>query len=811
MKVSVNWLKRYIEFDLPTDELAEIMTSIGLEVEGVEEIERIKGGLQGIVTGQVKECIRHPNADKLTLCKVDVGTEVLQIVCGAPNVAVGQKVLVALVGTTLYPIDGEPWRIKKGKIRGEESNGMICAEDELGLGDDHSGIMVLDEKTEVGLPASTLFDAGTDVVIDVGLTPNRSDATNHLGVARDIAAFLKVNRDWKGQVREPEVSNFKVDIKKNNFKVEVLNSEACPRYSGVVISGVKIGESPGWLKKLLREIDVRPISNIVDITNFILHEIGQPLHAFDAEKIAGEKIIVQTCPGGTPFISLDEQERQLSSTDLMICDGEGSPMCIGGVFGGIGSGVTDTTHTIFLEAAHFNSSWIRRSSTHHLLRTDAARIFEKGSDPNITVYALKRAALMIQELAGGQIVSDIIDIYPEPIEPVNVFLHYQQLQDLTGIEIEREKVHDILRAMEMELKPVDEKSILVRVPTNKADVTREVDVIEEILRIYGFNNVPLPDQVRTSLSYYPFPSKQYVIDTVSDFLSANGFNEMMGLSLIESKAYKNMDFIDPDGFVYINNTSNIHLDIMRPEPMLSGLLSVLNNLNHYQRNFGLYEIGRTYRTEDHFVEKEFLSLFMTGARFSESWVTPYKEAIDFYDIKKWVSRITDKLGILSFQVKDAEDRRLSYGLTLSRGDQDIVTLGEIDSSILHLSGIGQKVFYAEFDIRHTLFAISKKSSEVEPLNKYPSTRRDLALVIDEGVKFEEIRKIALKAGKSYLREIGLFDIYKNKSQLGEDKKSYAVKFIFEDSEKTLKDKEVDKIMQKMIAVFEQKLGARIRR
>ena len=502
MKISLNWLKRYIDIELPPDEVSEILTSIGLEVEGMEEVESIQGGLKGVVVGWVKECEPHPNADKLSVTKVDIGIGAdLNIVCGAPNVAKGQKVLVATIGSTLYPFEEEPFKIKKSKIRGVASEGMICAEDELGLGKDHSGIVVLPENTPIGATAADFYNLETDIVYEIGLTPNRSDATNHLGVAKDLAAYLKVNHNPDIQVKVPSVEAFEVDNQTLPVEVVVENTVACPRYSGVSIKNITIKESPDWLKNRLRAVGVRPISNIVDITNFILHELGQPLHAFDLEKITGQKIIVKTLPEGTTFTSLDERERQLSEEDLMICDGASKGMCIGGVFGGIKSGVTDKTKSIFLEAAHFHPKWIRRSSFRHDLRTDAAKVFEKGSDPNISVYALKRAAMMMKDLAGAEIASEVVDIYPEPIEPKSIEVRYARINTLIGAAISQQDVKRILMALEMNILATTDQSISVAVPTNKADVVREVDVIEEILRIYGFNKVAIPTYIKTALTY----------------------------------------------------------------------------------------------------------------------------------------------------------------------------------------------------------------------------------------------------------------------------------------------------------------------
>ncbi|MEM9918583.1 MAG: phenylalanine--tRNA ligase subunit beta [Bacteroidota bacterium] len=813
MKISHNWLTTYFKIEHSHQEVSEMLTSIGLEIEGMEEIESIKGGLEGIVVGFVKECQKHPNADKLSLTKVDVGNgDDLQIVCGAPNVAQGQKVVVATIGTTLYTSEGEAFKIKKGKIRGEVSEGMICAEDELGLGNDHSGIIVLPEEVAVGTLAKDYYKVEKDVVYEIGLTPNRSDATAHIGVARDLAAYLKINHDYKEKLQLPDVSAFEVDDHSLNIEVSVENTEACPRYSGVAITGVQIGESPDWLKNRLNAIGVRPINNIVDITNFILHEYGQPLHAFDADQITDHKVIVKTLPEGTPFLSLDEVERKLSAEDLMICDGASNGMCIGGVFGGIKSGVSDQTNSIFLEAAHFNPIWIRRSSTRHLLRTDAAICFEKGSDPNITVEALKRAALLIKELAGGKISSDIIDIYPEPVKPKEIAVRYRQVERLIGVHISAKEIKEILEAMEMTIVSDDAEGLLVQVPTDKADVLREVDIIEEILRIYGFNKVPMPSQVQSAIVPIERPDKHDVFNKIGDLLSSNGFHEMMALSLTESRYYREVIAVEASELVFVNNTSNVHLDVMRPEMLLSGLEAVLRNQNRQNPDLKLYEFGKTYKNdgEGGYIEEEHLSLFVSGRQQAESWQSTDQEA-GYYFLKAFVNNVLLRLGIGSFQQKMTQDDVWAYGLQYHRGPQVLVTFGKVQPGVLQKMGIKKAVYYADFHWGTILKALKKSKVKFTPLVKYPSIRRDLALVIENSIKFEDIVLIARKTGKKLLKETNLFDVYENAEQLGEGKKSYAVSFIFENPERTLKDKEVDKVMKQLIEKYESDLGAIIRR
>jgi phenylalanyl-tRNA synthetase beta chain len=811
MKTSLSWLKKYVDLDIEINELSEILTTIGLEVEGVEEVEMIKGGLQGVVVGLVNTCEKHPDADKLSLTTVDIGRdEDLQIVCGAPNVGAGKKVLVATIGTTLYNGD-DPWKIKKGKIRGQVSEGMICAEDELGLGTSHDGILILPENTKIGLPAAEYFNIESDIVFDIGLTPNRSDATSHLGVAKDVCAYLKINHGYSKDVKEPDISKFA--IRQNSFPidVEVKDKEACPRYSGLTLSNVHVGESPEWIQKHLMAVGVRPISNIVDITNFVLHELGQPLHAFDADKITGKKIIVKKAEEGNKFLSLDEKERILHSEDLMICDGEEKGMCIAGVFGGLNSGVTSSTTNIFLESAHFNAGVTRRTSTRHLLRTDAAKVFEKGSDPNITIFALKRAAQLMVEYAGATITSEIVDIYPTEIKPKEITLSYDKVNRLIGTDISREEIHNILRAMEMEITPVNDKQIKVNVPTNKADVIRDVDLIEEILRIYGFNKIPIPTKVSSTLSFAEFPSKRKVKESAADFLASQGFNEMMGLSLIKSKKYQDIYPLDEKDFVYINNTSNIHLDIMRPELMISGLLSVLHNHNRQQLDVRLFEFGKSYiKTEEDFVETEYLTLFISGKRRLESWREDFKPVVDFFDMKKTINNTLDRLGISGYQVSEGDDQRFSYSLKYHRGPSNLATFGEVDNQYLSKMGIKSSVYYAEIPIKMLVKAAKNVKNTISRISRFPSVRRDLALVVDKGVKFEDIQKIAFKTDKKMLKEINLFDVYTNEEHVGKDKKSYAVSYLFEDLSKNLNDAEIDKVMKKLIGSYQHQLGALIR-
>ena len=814
MKISLNWLKEYLNIELPPEQVGEILTSIGLEVEGMEEIESIPGGLEGVVIGRVKTCVQHPNADRLSLTTVDIGeNQDLQIVCGAPNVAIGQKVLIATIGTTLYDKEGNSFVIKKSKMRGEASEGMICAEDELGLGDSHDGIIVLPEAAIVGQLAKDYYQFETDVVFDIGLTPNRSDATNHIGVAKDLSAALRINHQHNGTVALPDTSAFKVDNNQFSISVEALNEEACPRYTGVSLSGVTVGTSPDWLQKRLKVIGVRPINNIVDATNYVLHEYGQPLHAFDLDQISGSKIIVRTLPEDTPFLSLDEVERKLHSEDLMICDGDSKGMCIAGVFGGIKSGVTDTTRNIFLESACFDAKWIRRTSTRHLLRTDAATCFEKGVDPNMSKEALKRAALLIKDLAGGEIASEIVDVYPNPVSKHQVQVNYQNVNRLIGVEIPKEQIHAILSALEMDIINDDNINFTVVVPTNKVDVLREADVVEEILRIYGFDQVPLSGHIKMAVVTGAKPERQKVRNAAGAMLTSRGYREIMALSLTPSKYFDEFYPVASEQLVYVNNTSNVHLNVMRPTMLFGGLEAILHNQNRQQNDLKLFEFGRSYlkKDEENFEEKEHLCIWLSGQRYLESWLNQDKKEVNYYTLKAVVLQLLERLGVTNYQQTAFRGGGWTYGMRFHRGDQVLVEFGEVEKSILKLMAIKRTVLYADFHWDAVMRVVKKQHIGFEPLNKFPGVRRDLALVIENSVNFEDIAGIARKTGKKLLREINLFDVYENEDQLGKGKKSYAVSFIFEDSSKTLKDKDVDKVMQQLIRSYEQDIGATVRR
>jgi phenylalanyl-tRNA synthetase beta chain len=750
----------------------------------------------------------------LSLTTVDVGGAAdLQIVCGAPNVAAGQKVLVATIGTTLYDKEGKSFVIKKGKMRGEDSEGMICAEDELGLGDSHDGIMILPEDAPVGQPAKDFLHIQSDVIYEIGLTPNRSDATNHIGVAKDMAAALQINQGHSGKVKLPDLSLFKSDNNTLAIPVQVENKVACLRYAGLSIANVTVGPSPDWLQNRLKAIGIRPINNIVDITNYVLHEYGQPLHAFDFDQISGRKVIVKNLPSGTAFASLDEVERKLHEEDLMICDGESKGMCIAGVFGGIKSGVTNDTKNIFLESACFDAKTIRRTSTRHQLRTDAATCFEKGVDPNITTDALKRAAMLITTIAGGEIASDLVDIYPNPVAKHQVEVSYRNIHRLIGTNIPNEKIRAILTVLEMEILKEDGDQFTVAVPTNKVDVLREADVIEEILRIYGFDQVPLSGHINMAVIPTKQPEPHKIRNTAGAMLVSRGFNEIMALSLTQSKYFEEAYPVQAEELVFVNNTANVHLNVMRPTLLFGGLESVLHNQNRQQSDLKLFEFGRSYlkKGAEAFDETEHLCLWMSGQRQPESWLNKDKKEVDFYSLKTQVDQILERMGADNFQQTVITSGPFSYGLRYHQGDRVLVEFGEVKKSILKSLGIRRSVCYADFAWESLLKAVKKQKIGFTPLGKFPTVRRDLALIIENSVNFEEIAGIARKTGKKLLKEVNLFDVYKNEDQLGKGKKSYAVSFIFEDPSKTLEDKEIDKIMQQLIRSYEESIGAVIRK
>ncbi|NSW93732.1 MAG: phenylalanine--tRNA ligase subunit beta [Bacteroidales bacterium] len=818
MKISYNWIRDYLNIETEPEKLAEILTGIGLEVEGSEWWESVPGGLKGVVIGHVLTCQRHPSADRLFVTTVDVGkSEPLHIVCGAPNVSAGQKVPVALPGTVISK-GNESLEIKISKIRGELSEGMICAEDELGLGDSHEGIMVLDESAVPGTPASEYFKVTRDYIFEIGLTPNRIDSGSHFGVARDLAAYMNLNMNSEARAKLPSVDNFRPDNNENPFEVIIENKADCWRYSGLSISNVTVSESPEWLKTRLRAVGLNPINNVVDITNYVQSEIGQPLHSFDADMIDGRKVIIRNLPDKTRFVTLDGVERSLSSRDLMICN-EKEGMCIAGVFGGIKSGVTSSTRNIFLESACFNPVSIRKTSRRHGLQTDASFRFERGSDPNITVWALKRAAMLIKEIAGGEISSDVIDIYPEKIRNAEVLVNFRNIERLIGKKIEREKVRKILDLLDMNFLKENDQEILLEIPAYRVDVKKEADVIEEILRIYGYSNIETDSKVNSTLSYIEKPDKEKVVNTLSDLLSSNGFAEIMCNSLNPAVWYEDNSDFSPDALVRLANPLSSDLNVMRQSLLHGGLQSIARNINRQVTDLKMYEFGNCYfrkkgaktsEITENFEERFSLALFLTGNSGKQSWNNkPGK--VDFFHIRSAAEMVLSRLGINGFSLTLAESNKsyFSESVTYSINSQLLAEAGKISRKYLSMFDLEQDVFYCNIDMDLLLRLSGKNKIQFSELPKYPWVRRDLALLIDKEVKFTRIRELALKTEKNLLRDVELFDVYESET-LGKDKKSYAVSFILRDDRKTLTDKDIDKVMNNLIRVFESELGAKIR-
>ncbi|MCA0131816.1 phenylalanine--tRNA ligase subunit beta [Winogradskyella alexanderae] len=808
MKISYNWLKQFIKIDWHAEKTGELLTDLGLEIEGIETYESIKGGLEGIVVGEVLTCKQHPNADRLKITTVDIGGETpLQIVCGAPNVAKGQKVPVATIGTTLYTAEGEAWKIKKGKIRGEESHGMICAEDELGLGESHDGIMVLDKLLKVGTKASEVFKVENDQVFEIGLTPNRADAMSHYGVARDLKAGL-LQKEVTLELITPSVSSYHVDARSLKIDVEVKDKEKCPRYCGVTISGVKVEPSPSWLQHKLKSIGLSPINNIVDITNYVLHELGQPLHAFDAQKIAGNKVEVKTCKAGTKFTTLDENVRELHEEDLMICDAE-KPMCIAGVFGGIDSGVTENTKDIFLESAYFNPVSIRKTAKRHGLNTDASFRFERGIDPNITEYALKRAALLITDIAGGEISSDISDSYPVKIKDFEVRLSFDNARKLIGEEIPRETIKSILTSLDIKVNNVTETGLGLTVPAYRNDVQREADVIEEILRVYGYNNVGTTEKLNASISNSTRFEDYKLQNIIGNQLVSRGFFEIMTNSLTTPKYVNFSESLKKEHNVEILNPLSNDLGVMRQSLLFSGLEAVAHNINRKRGDLKLFEFGKTYHqySEDR-EEYKHLSLYVTGNKVIELWNSASNPS-DFFYLKGIVEAILERLGLTRLKSSPAKSDLLSEGLSFSFGKKKMVEFGVVKKSVLKSFGITQHILFADFNWDNVLEMAKHGSITFKAIPKYPEVRRDFALLLDSNVSFEDIYTLAKQTEKQLLKNITLFDVYEGKN-LPKGKKSYAVSFILQDENKTLTDKQIDKIMSKLQSNFETKLGAELR-
>jgi phenylalanyl-tRNA synthetase beta chain len=799
MKISYNWLKQFVQIDKTPQELSLILTNVGLEVESVEEVQPVAGGLAGLVIGEVLTCIQHPNADRLRVTTVNVGgSENLQIVCGAPNVAAGQKVVVATVGTTVYPLEGEPFKIKESKIRGELSQGMICAEDEIGLGKSHDGIMILANDAEVGILAKDHFNMEDDYLFEIGLTPNRADAASHLGVARDLAAY------FRSEYEIPDLTAFKTDNESLVIPVEVEDLEACPRYSSVTISGVTVTESPEWLKDKLKVIGLRPINNVVDITNYVLHGLGQPLHAFDADKITGGKVIVKKVAEGTPFVTLDDVERKLSVDDLMICNAE-APMCIAGVFGGKTSGVDTETKNIFLESAYFNSVSVRKTSKRHGLKTDASFRFERGTDPEITVTALKYAALLIKELAGGEISSSISDIYPKHIRPFEFEVSYTNINKLIGANIPSAEIKHIITALGISATSTSDDTLALRVPSFKVDVTRECDITEEVLRIYGYNNIEIPAKVNASLSYSIKPEKENTHNVIADMLTSNGYAEIMCNSLTKSAYSKNIDEA-----VFILNPLSSDLNVMRQNLLMPALESVAYNQNRKNADVKFYEFGKTYHLiNEQYVERPRLLLLISGAKQGEQWNQNSKPAT-FYNLKSAVDAIIARLGISAYQSDALTNEDFAYGIKYFRGDKTLVSFGAASKADRKVADVNAEVFYADFDWAVLLDIIRKNKIVHIDLAKYPQVRRDLSLLIDQQVTFDTLKGIAFKTDKKLIKEVGVFDVYMG-DKLPEGKKSYALNFILQDEEQTLTDKQIENTMQKLIANLTAQAGAEIRK
>jgi phenylalanyl-tRNA synthetase beta chain len=806
MKISYNWLKQFIKIDWNSEEAANLLTDLGLEVEAVEKYQSVKGGLEGIVVGHVLTCIPHPDADRLKLTTVDLGTGTpAQIVCGAANVDAGQKVAVATIGTVLYDKDGVAFTIKKGKIRGQESYGMICAEDELGLGESHDGIMVLDASLIPGTKASEVFKVENDEVFEIGLTPNRADAMSHLGTARDLRAGL-IRNGLNVEFITPSVSNFRIDMRTLKIDTVIVEPKLAPRYCGVTISGITVKPSPKWLQDRLKAIGLNPKNNIVDVTNYVLHDLGQPLHAFDASKVNG-KIIVKTLPSGTKFTTLDDIERTLHEEDLMICDEKG-PLCIAGVFGGKNSAVSVHTTSIFLESAYFNPISIRKTAKRHQLNTDASFRFERGIDPTITVYALKRAALLIQEVAGGEITSDVSDIYQKKIEDFSVFLNFANAAKIIGQEIPKDTIKQILVSLDIKVNSISEYGLGLTIPSYRVDVQREIDVIEEILRVYGYNNINFSKKLNATISNSPRNEDYKLQNIVATQLNSQGFHEMMANSLTTSTYVKLSETLKEEHNVTMLNPLSNDLATMRQSLLFSGLEAISYNINRKNGDLKLFEFGKSYhKFLSGFEEHKHLTLLVSGNRNKEYWNTEQKPS-DFFMFKGYVDAVLARFGIQKTQNSPVTSDVFSEGIAIGTGHNALVEFGVVKKSILKHFGIKQEVLYADFNWDVIIKTISSKIKFTD-IPKYPEVRRDLALLIDKNVTYDNIYTIARQTEKSLLKDINLFDVYEGEN-LPEGKKSYAISFIIQDSSKTLTDTQIDKIMGKLQKNFETELGASLR-
>lgn len=808
MNISYNWLKQFLKLDWEAERTAELLTDLGLEVEGITPFESIKGGLKGVVVGKVLTCVQHPNADRLKLTTVAIGSEVpVQIVCGAPNVAVGQKVPVATIGTQLYTKEGEAWTIKKGKIRGEESHGMICAEDELGLGDDHAGIMVLNEILQVGTPCSKVFEVENDEVFEIGLTPNRSDAMSHFGVARDLRAGLRQKEILK-ELITPPLTNFKITDRSLKIDVAVENNELAPRYCGITLSNLIVQPSPDWLKNRLKAIGLTPKNNLVDATNYVLHELGQPLHAFDAAKIKGNKVVVKTLPKGTKFKTLDGIERVLHEEDLMICDAE-KPMCIAGIFGGEHSGVTENTTAIFLESAYFDPVSIRKSAKRHGLNTDASFRFERGIDIENVEAALRRAAILIKEIAGGDITSDIVDLYPKKVKPQEVFLSFNKIDKLLGQAIPKDKIKSILASLDIKVMNVTEAGMGLMVPPYRVDVQRDVDVIEEILRVFGYNNIEISEKLNASIaptSKYEDHKLQYLI---GNQLAAQGFFEIMTNSLTSIEYCELSENLSETNAVKMLNPLSNDLGVMRQTMLFSGLEAIAYNSNRKNQNLKIFEFGKTYHQyETRRIENKHLSLLLTGNRGQSTWLNSDKKS-DFYYLKSIVENILLRLGITDFKQSTLGPSFFSEGIHINSSKKELVQLGVVKKSILKFFDVKQEVLFADFNWNNIMDSVPKDEIVFKSIPKYPEVKRDFALLLDNAISYKEVYDIAFQTERKMLKEVNLFDVYTG-SKLTKGKKSYAVSFTLQDENSTLTDKQIDKIMEKLQNKYEVELGAELR-
>lgn len=820
MNISYNWLKEYVDFDLTPDEVAAALTSIGLETGGVEEVQSIKGGLEGLVVAEVLTCEPHPNSDHMHITTVDLGQgEPVQIVCGAANVAAGQKVIVATLGTKLYDGD-ECFTIKKSKLRGVESNGMICAEDEIGVGTGHEGIIVLPADVKPGTLAKDYYNIKSEYVLEVDITPNRSDACSHYGVARDLYAWL-VQNGYQATLKRPSVDAFVVDNQDLNIDVEVENAEACPRYAGVAIKGITVKESPEWLQNKLRLIGVRPVNNIVDITNYVLHAYGQPMHCFDADKIKGGKVVVKTCAEGTKFVTLDEVERSLSERDLMICNAE-APMCIAGVFGGLESGTTENTKDVFLESAYFNPTWVRKTARRHGLNTDASFRFERGVDPNGTIYALKAAALLVKELAGGEIASDIKDYYPAPMADFAVELSYNYVHSLVGKDIPVETIKSIVSSLEMKIVAETSEGLSLLVPPYRVDVQRPCDVVEDILRIYGYNNVEIPTSIKSCLSVKGEVDKSVKLQNlVSEQLVGCGFNEILNNSLTAAAYYEGLETYKPENLVHLLNPLSNDLNVMRGTLLFGGLESIQHNANRKNADLKFFEFGNCYHFNAEkknpekvlaaYSEELHLGMWMSGKRVSNSWAHA-DEAASVYELKAHVLNVFRRLGVNfgGLVFGNLTDDIYSVAISVhTRGGKLLATFGVVCKKIQKAFDIDNEVYYADLNWKELMKAIKGNSVSYKEISKFPAVKRDLALLIDKKVQFAEIEKIAYETEKKLLKAVELFDVYEGKN-LEAGKKSYAVSFLLQDENATLNDKQIDKFMQKLIKNLETKLDAKLR-